>query len=56
MVAAFFLMKRGNGRGGKPTDNTNTVHAGRVGDKQLALYYAKFTFTSYNLKLKPPVC
>lgn len=57
MVAAFFfLMKRGNGRGGKPTANTNTVHAGRVDDKQLALYYAKFTFTSSNLQLKPPVC
>lgn len=32
MVAAFFLMKRENGRGGKPTANTNTVHAGRVDD------------------------
>lgn len=33
MVAAFFfLMKRGNERGGKPTANTNTVHAGRVDD------------------------
>lgn len=32
MVAAFFLMKMGNGRGGKPTANTNTVHAGRVDD------------------------
>lgn len=49
-------MKRGNGRGGKPTANANTVHAGRVDDKQLALYYAKFTFTSSNLQLKPPVC
>lgn len=49
-------MKRENGRGGKPTANTNTVHAGRVGDKQLPLYDAKFTFTSSNLQLKPPVC
>lgn len=32
MVAAFFLMERGNKRGGKPTANTNTVHAGRVDD------------------------